>query len=321
MNLLLRAQEVSSWITTAPRAASSLGLIRLTIGLVGLAFYLSHYAKRELFFGPEGVYGFDLLRAQLTSSGGFSLYAVSDGLTYFEVLFHAGLILALCVFLGVGGRVVLALHAVFLWSIYMTNPAFMDGGDAVVIAGSLFLLLTRCFDRFTVSRRKSVRDKSMTPVRCSIHNTGVLLLASQLSIIYLMAGLYKVQGKMWQDGTALYYILRVPEFFWPGITPVLFEHPWLLVLGAYGTVLVSVFFPVLVWFRGGRPVAVVAMLGFHVAIGALMGLTSFALMMMAADCLFVSGHVEKVRLAITATSRSVLTEVVRILPRRRQSHA
>lgn len=299
----------------APRAVSSLGLIRMTIGLVGVAFYLSHYVKREVFFGPDGVYGFDLLQTQLLSSGSFSLYAVSDSRTYFEVLFHGGLAVSLCVFLGLGGRPVLTLHLVLLWSIYMTNPAFMDGGDAVIIAASSFLLLTRCYDRFAIFRRRALLAEPPSSLRCAIHNTGVLLLASQLSIIYLMAGLYKVQGKMWQDGTALYYILRVPEFFWPGVTPLLFAHPWVLVLSAYGTVLVSVFFPVMIWFRAGRPIAVVAMLGFHIAIGVLMGLTSFALVMMAADCVFVSGHVENMRLALSNRLRSLTPKVVRMLPR------
>lgn len=55
--------------------------------------------------------------------------------------------------------------------------------------------------------------------------------------------------------------------------------------------LTSVFFPALVFFRVGRPVAVTAVLTFHLAIALLMGLTSFALVMAAYDLLFVDAHV------------------------------
>jgi hypothetical protein len=288
-----RFDAVVSWMIDAPRATSSLSLLRAVVGLVSVALYVRQYSGRALFFGPDGVYGTEGIRQYTASIGTWSLYAASASPVFFEVVFHVGLIVALLVTLGVGGRLVLALHYVLMWSLYMANPAFMDGGDALAATATLFLLPTRCYSAFTVLPQGIGRR--LHPLGNLLNNTGLLLLATQVAVVYLMAGLYKVQGELWQDGTALYYILNVPEFFLPGITPLLVQSDWFMVIAAYATVLTSVFFPALIFFRAGRPVAVAMMLTFHLAIAVLMGLTSFALVMAAYDLLFVNGHVLNLR--------------------------
>jgi hypothetical protein len=292
-SLRRRGGAVTDWMVDAPRATSALSLLRTVVGVVSVALYVRQYAGRSTFFGPDGVYGTDGIREYAASIGTWSLYALSESEVLFEIVFHVGLAVAVLVMLGLGGRPVLALHYVLLWSLYMANPAFMDGGDALAATAVLFLLLTRCYSAFTVVTRR--RQRGAGQFASLVNNTGLLLLVTQVSVVYLMAGLYKVQGELWQDGTALYYILNVPEFFLPGVTPLLVQSDWLMVIGAYLTVLTSVFFPVLVLFRAGRPVAVAAMLTFHLAIALLMGLTSFALVMAAFDLLFVNAHVESLR--------------------------
>jgi len=288
-----RVGVIADWMVDAPRATIALSLLRAVIGVVSTAFYIRQYTGRSTFFGPDGVYGLEGIRDYTADIGTWSLYATSNSVVFFEVVFHIGLVVALLVTLGVGGRPVLGVHYVLLWSLYMANPAFMDGGDALAASAVLFLLLTRCYSAFTIV--KGDRKGQAGPFASVLNNTGLLLLVIQVTVVYLMAGLYKVQGELWQDGTALYYILNVPEFLLPGITPLIVQSDWLMVIGAYATVLTSVFFPVLVFFRAGRPVAVAAMLMFHMAIAVLMGLTSFALVMAAYDLLFVNTHVVSLR--------------------------
>lgn len=301
---------IVKWMVDAPRAKAALSMLRAVIGFVSVVLYLRQYPKRWLLYGPEGVYGLEGIRGYAAENGTWSLYAVSGSPVFFEIAFHVGLVIAGLVMLGVGGRPVLFVHYVLLWSLYMANPALMDGGDALICTGAIFLLLTRCYSAFTIV---DPRPTSKAPLVVSaMNNTGLLLLATQVAIVYLMAGLYKVQGELWQDGTALYYILNVPEFFLPQVTPHLVQFDWFMVLGAYATVLASIFFPVLVLFRGGRPVAVMAMLAFHLAVALLMGLTSFALVMAAYDLLFVGGHVEYMRRRVRAVIARLATKFVRV---------
>ena len=75
----------------------------------------------------------------------------------------------------------------------------------------------------------------------------------------------------------------IPEGFVPVTgAPVTEQIPAApLVIGAYATVWLSIYFPVLVLFRRLRLPTVLAMSGFHASIAVLMGLTSFALVMIA----------------------------------------
>ncbi len=50
------------------------------------------------------------------------------------------------------------------------------------------------------------------------HHAGLAAIILQLCILYGASALYKVQGEMWQNGTAIYYITRTQEFAWPGVS-------------------------------------------------------------------------------------------------------
>ncbi|MER6529929.1 hypothetical protein [Streptomyces sp. NPDC001508] len=72
-----------------------------------------------------------------------------------------------------------------------------------------FLLLTRCYDRFAfptgaaawlTGRLPKWREAVTTP----LHNLGVLAIATQICLLYVVSGLFKVMGEQWQDGTALF---------------------------------------------------------------------------------------------------------------------
>ena len=301
--------RVVGWLNERRHAPTAVSLLRATVGLVSVAYYATSWADRRFLFGPDGLYGTDMMHDLVAARGAFSLYLVSGSMVWFEVVFHVGCLLAVLVMLGIGGRLALSLHGAFIWSLYMTNPTLMDGGDNLVILVIPFLLLTRCFDRVTVMpSRRHRTDRTSSTIA---HNTGVLLISVQLCIVYLLAGLYKVQGQLWQDGTALYYILRVPEFFWPGVTPLLFHAGWLLVIAAYATVLASVFFPALVLFRAGRPIAVSLMIVFHCGIALLMNLTSFALVMIALDLIFDEARAERIVLSASSSLRTAKRLVCR----------
>ncbi|PRY52489.1 vitamin K-dependent gamma-carboxylase-like protein [Knoellia remsis] len=292
--LRIAAATAVGWLVDRPRALSAVAVIRAVIGLCGLAMYVSDYRIRHLLFRPD-VLGAGVIASPQETGLVPTLYSTFRDGAGFEAVYHVGMLAALAVTLGVGGRLGLAVHYLLIWSLYATNPLVLDGGDNLVMILGLVLLLTRCYDRLTVVRlfRGRGTQRSVPPVATIAHNTGVLLVAAQICIVYLMAGLYKVQGRLWQDGTALYYVLRVPEFTWPGVTEHLFRFEWLLVLGAYATVWLSIYFPLLVLVRRTRLWAVLAMSVFHVSIAALMGLTSFALIMIACDLVFVNSHVER----------------------------
>lgn len=279
----------------ASRPVSVLGVsaTRALLGFVGLMYYVSQYSDRRYLFGPEGLLPHEEFLDQLAQTGTFSLYSWSSSMVWFELVFHAGALSALAMMLGIGGRVGLALNWVFLWSVYQRQIVIIDGGENLAYVVIPLLMLTRCYDRFSFSTgtaRKLARHLpgSIKAVATPLHNLGIVAVATQICLVYVVSGLYKVQGQSWQDGTALFYVLRVPEFTWPGVSELVYGNDLLVYLGTYATVLFLVYFPLGALIPALRPWAAVASIGFHLSIALLMGLTSFALTMVACDLIFLS---------------------------------
>ncbi|MFE1173068.1 hypothetical protein [Streptomyces sp. NPDC058773] len=293
-------KKISRFLDTAStQSFSILGVsgTRALLGFVGFMYYASQYGDRSYLFGPESVLPWREFVSQLQDNGTFSLYAVSNSEAWFQIVFHLGMLTALAVTCGVGGRLVLALHWVFLWSIYQRQPVLLDGGDNLAYVVIPMLLLTRCYGRLSfstgVARKVSRRMPSIViALSHPLHNLGILAIAAQICLVYVVSGLYKVQGKVWQDGTALFYVLRLSEFELPGVSELVYQNEFLVFLGTYSTTIFLVYFPLGILVPRLRPWAALASMSFHLAIGVFMGLTSFALTMMACDLIFLSGALD-----------------------------
>ncbi|MFF8536404.1 hypothetical protein ACF07B_31330 [Streptomyces sp. NPDC015532] len=282
---------IDRW-SSVPIGAVGVSGTRALLGFVGLMFYVSQYADRDYLFGPDAVLPWREFVEQVHGNGSFSLYTWSSSEAWFQLVFHLGLITALMVTLGIGGRAGLALHWVFLWSLYERQPVLLDGGDNLAYLVLPMLLATRCYDRFSFSSGRVERLGRRLPTQVRslatpLHNLGVVAIASQMCLVYVVSGLYKVQGQMWQDGTALFYVLRVPEFTFPGVSNLIYHNDFMVVAGTYTTVMFLVYFPLGVLVPALRPWAAAMSIGFHVAIGLCMGLTGFALTMIACDLVFL----------------------------------
>ncbi|WP_338930398.1 HTTM domain-containing protein [Streptomyces netropsis] len=292
----------------ASQPVSVLGVsaTRALLGFVGLMYYVSQYSDRRYLFGPQGLLPHEEFLDQLAQTRTFSLYSWSSSTAWFELVFHAGMLTALAMMLGIGGRVGLALNWAFLWSIYQRQIVIIDGGENLAYVVIPLLMLTRCYDRFSFSTGTARRlaqhlPGSIKAVAAPLHNLGVVAVATQICLVYVVSGLYKVQGQSWQDGTALFYVLRVPEFTWPGVSELVYGNDLLVYLGTYATVLFLVYFPLGALIPALRPWAAVASIGFHLSIALLMGLTSFALTMVACDLIFLSKGLDQ---ALRTTRRT-----------------
>ncbi|MFE2583426.1 HTTM domain-containing protein [Streptomyces sp. NPDC059378] len=298
----MRIKEAIDSAASRPIAALGVSGTRALLGFVGLMYYVSHYSDRNYLFGPgaDSVLPHHLFIKEITEKGSFSLYAWSTSQAWFEVLFHLGLLAALAVTFGVGGRMVLAAHGVPLWSLYERQSAFLDGGDNLAQLVIPMLLLTDCYRHFSFSGGLARRVTRRLPegLRClgvPLHNLGVAAIAVQMSLVYVVSGLYKVQGEVWQDGTALFYIMRVPEFELPGWSSLVYQNDVIVFLGTYSTTLFLVYFPMGILVPSLRPWTAAASIAFHVSIGVFMGLTGFALTMVACDLIFLSSALARAR--------------------------
>ena len=121
-----------------------------------------------------------------------------------------------------------------------------------------------------------------------VHNAAMVVIMAEVCLIYATAGWYKIQGSRWQDGTALFYPLKLDYFSpWPELSSLLGASGVIVMLLTYGTVMVQVAFPFTLFNRRVKNVLLVAMMLEHAGIAVLLGLPFFSLAMIAADAVFL----------------------------------
>lgn len=272
---------------TQPWRLRGMALCRIGLGIAGIDFYVSNFGQRELLFGPDGIVDAHTFSAMQQHAFLPSLYAASTSGWWFQSVYAVGLMVAI-LFTVIGGRPLTLLHGVFLWSLYDRNGFILDGGDnlASILVILLLLVVTDAYySPMAPRRRRQVCGEApgrWTRMAVPIHNAGVVAVTVQVATVYVCAGLWKVAGGLWQDGTAMYYVSRTLDF---QFVPLGFLATNAITVTAlsYFAVVANLGFPLGLVVPSLRPVTVANALLMHLGIIVVMGLTGFGLTMMAAD--------------------------------------
>ena len=136
-------------------------------------------------------------------------------------------------------------------------------------------------------------------------NLGIRLIQVHFCFIYLAAGLSKLQGAGWWNGTAFWDVMVNPEFtlmkfhwFEDAVRALASVKPLYYgatAVGVWFTWGLEVAFPFLVWTRA-RPLMLWMAVTLHAGIGVLMGLNIFELLMMTMLLVFLPTEVIRDRL-------------------------
>jgi antimicrobial peptide system SdpB family protein len=228
---------------------------------------------------------------------------------WFQVIFHLGILCTLLFTLGWRTRFITPLTWMFTWSVQQRNPMILDGGDNLMILVLVYLMVVdtgRYLAIDSAARRGGNRgDRLPYRIGTLLHNAGLAAIVLQVVVVYWASGMYKVQGELWQNGTALYYIMRVSEFTWPGWSELVWRNGLLVGLLTHATVLFQVAFPLLLLRRETRVLAVLGGIALHGGIAVFMGLISFSAVMISTELVLISDrrYHQIVRMARRASER------------------
>ncbi len=276
------------WFT--PADPTVLGLMRLLVGGMLVYTHLIWGMDLPAFFGEHGWNSPSLLTeiqdGMITPS--FWWYVPDDWL----LTAHCVCIAVLLMFwLGLATRVTsilsLAITISYSYRAHMANFG-LDQINAVLClylcigpCGAV-LSLDRCLASW-LSRRRG--DDSLAHIVKPSATAGLArrLIQIHFCVIYIYAGLSKLQGPAWWSGEAVWLAFANREYQAVDMTWVAW-YPWIVELTTHATVIWEVSFAALIWVRPARPF--VLLIGFllHAGIGAMMGMWTFGLIM-------IFGHV------------------------------
>ncbi len=265
------------WFT--PKDSFSLSVIRLLTG--GMLFYsiLVWGLNLDAFFGRNGFNGEGLISGLQASRGfapSFWWYVPDDWMLPVHVLCC---VLVLAFFLGAYTRVT----SILAWCIaisYSHRALLANFGlDQILCLLTMYLMLAPCGDHLSVDawlRTRQRRDGSPKP--SPMTSVATRLIQIHFCVIYFFAGLSKLQGETWWNGTAIWNAIANYEYQSLDLT-FLARWPFIIDVITPATVLWELSFAALVWNRTLRPFVLFLGVGMHLGIGAFLGMWTFGLIM------------------------------------------
>ena len=117
-----------------------------------------------------------------------------------------------------------------------------------------------------------------------------IALLVQVCFVYFFTGLAKIQGDLWLNGTAVYYVMRVDEFRHTSFNIPLTENHYFVVFSTYLTWLWELSFIFLVWFKKTKFYILIIGCLLHIGIWIFMRIDNFSLIMIGTYFMFVTNN-------------------------------
>ncbi len=125
-----------------------------------------------------------------------------------------------------------------------------------------------------------VYTKDASPYRVVLTNLAYYACIIQITLVYLVAAIYKLSGEQWLAGSAIYYTLHIDHFsapFWRNSWMI--HSAWMMKFMAWFGLVYQMLFPFMIWLKKGRHLFLFAGILFHLFIGIFLHLWDFALAM------------------------------------------
>lgn len=294
-----------------PIDALPLSILRILTGCMLLYAHSVWGSALEQFLGPNGWNSPELV--SMTRLHGFFpsfwWYVPAKSMELVHYVCNAIIVLYI---LGFGGR----LTSLLTWIIaisyaHRTAPANF-GLDQITCMLTLYLMIAPAMQYLSLDRWLRIK-LGKTPEQLSkpsaSANVASRLIQLHLCVIYLWAGLGKLQGEAWWNGNAMWLALANYEYQSMDLT-WLAGYPRLLEFLTHLTIAWEISFAFLVWQKPTRWIMLGLGAGMHLGICMFLGMWTFGSIMIFSYLAFSSGSWIKQRFHLSLASDQEAVEQV-----------
>jgi predicted DCC family thiol-disulfide oxidoreductase YuxK len=236
------------WFSTIP--SGPMGMFRIVFGFIVFASALLLFPDRNVWFSDRGLLTWpDAYNFRVHGTSGprhidFLAWVHHDWmLTLFFIVYLAA---AFCMMIGLWTRPAIFITWICLNCWHNRNPVFINSGDCLMLAMTIYLLLAPSDASCSVDRLIRILRGTDPLVAPRIVPWTQRLMQLQLCLLYFCTFFGKVQGNLWQNGTAAYYPLQLQEFYrFP--MPDVSDQMWLIHLMTWGALAVEFSLFTLIW--------------------------------------------------------------------------
>ena len=266
-----------------PADPATLGAVRIAAGAMLFYTHLVWSLALDDFFGPTSWINAIAARDGIGPDyrWAWSYFWWIDSTWLLRTAHLAALAIFAMLTVGLATRCTSILAAVAAISYANRVPGALYGLDQINVMLALYLAVGPAGDAWSLDRWLAARRQgSALPVRPSVGaNLAIRLIQCHMCVIYFFAGLSKLQGSTWWDGTALWFAFASYEYQTIDMT-WLADWPITIALLTTITVYWELLFFVLVWPRILRPAVMFVAIPLHLGIGLCLGMMTFGLAML-----------------------------------------
>lgn len=285
-------QEISSawnqfWFR--PNHPATICLMRILVGSMLLYTHLIWTLELPTFFAANGIFSEDF-RSLVNGPGSWAwshFYGPSNTVWLWGT--H-GISLFILLAFTIGWQTRVTSILAFLVTVSYANRAggALFGLDQINGFLTLYLAVGPSGAMYSLDAYlRERRGKPASPPSLSTTaNISMRLMQCHLCLVYFFAGLSKLQGASWWDGTAIWGAFASYEYQTIDMT-WLVHLPWLVNILTLASLFWEVSYAFLVWPRLTRPLMLIGAVLLHAGIGLCMGMITFGLIMIIANIAFL----------------------------------
>ncbi|WP_107426418.1 HTTM domain-containing protein [Streptomyces gilvosporeus] len=144
-------------VTGRAMAPYQTAVIRIGFAATWLLFLLREWPNRHALYGPDSPFSLDMARQLLNGNHAFSVLPWSGSGGWFECVYVLGIVASALLMLGWRTRTMSVLFMIGVLSLQNRSIFLGDGGDNVVHLMSMYLVLTRCGQVWSLDARRARR--------------------------------------------------------------------------------------------------------------------------------------------------------------------
>jgi len=245
-----------------------LNVIRPLFGIVLVINLWFIWPDRHLFFSAEGLIP-DNIYPEFSSTS-WKLTTFLPRTTWGVDLYFLALFSALAsLIVGFYSRLSALVVFVLLAGLQNSNTLIFDGEDTMFRLFAFFLIFAPGPKEIRAAGLPGRQESEPYPI------WPLRLFQFQVGLMFFACALQKLRGEVWADGTAMYYVFRLYDFYRVPVPAIITENLMVLKFLTWAVLMLELAAPILIWFKETRRTTLVILILFHLGTDLTLNLMMF----------------------------------------------
>jgi len=205
----------------------------------------------------------------------------------FQIFYFLYLLLIILFFFGIGKNFTAILLFIFYEFLQNLCPIILNGGDNLLKFILLYMIFINSYDYLAIKTKKT-KNNELLLFNNFISNIGGYAICIHLCFVYFFSAIHKVHSELWFNGIATYYTLSLERFRGTPINLELAKNYLFVNLSTYGTILIELFYPCLIWFKRTKYIMIFLAIVLHSSIYIFMMIYDFQMVFIFVQGFFIS---------------------------------